>query len=264
MAMYSPKVPTVETRALEAQPAPIVAFKREYPSGHLVERHCHERAQLIYASKGIMQVDTPDGIWVVPPMRAIWVPAAVEHEMRVSSALHLRTLFVRPGLRESLPKACCVVEVSPLLRELIFRMVELELAGHVCADHLTATILDEIRTGGILPVHVALPTDARLLRICRSILQNPANGHTIAQWGSIVGASSRTLERLFLQETGVCFRIWKQQVRVLAALSRLAAQEPISVVAFDLGYQNPSAFAAMFKRTLGCPPREFFAAGTLQ
>ena len=258
--LYSPKIPVIHLGDLEAQPHPIVAFGREYPSGHLVEGHHHGRAQLIYASKGIMRVDTPEGIWVVPPMRAIWVPPNVTHEIRASSTVHLRTLFIQPALRGSLPGKCCVIEVSPLLKELILRMVAYAGWGEAARPpaHMIELILDEIRSVRVLPTHVPLPNDARMLKICQSILANPADSRTCAQWGSGVGASSRTLERLFQREMGMSFRIWRQQVRLLAALSRLAAQTPISVVALDLGYQSPSAFTAMFKRALGCPPREFF------
>jgi AraC-like DNA-binding protein len=260
VTVYTPKVPTIDVDELEAQPEPIVAFGREYPTGHLVERHHHARAQLIYACKGIMRVDTPNGIWVVPPMRAIWVPPGVDHEIRASSTVHLRTLFLRPGLRDSLPRESCVIEVSPLLRELILRMVDMDRTKRYPDSlvHLTELILGEIREVRILPMHIPLPSDPRLLRICRGILQNPADNRTTAQWGSFVGASARTLERLFQREAGMNFRMWRQQVRLLAALSRLAAEAPVSVVAFDLGYQSPSAFTAMFKRTLGCPPRDFF------
>lgn len=260
--LYMPKVPSVlyKVRELEAQPQPVVAFSREYPSGHLIERHHHQRAQLIYASKGIMRVDTSSGIWVVPPMRAIWVPPAVDHEIRASSMVHMRTLFLRPGLRESLPTECCVVEVSPLLRELILRMVKLgnDGAESRAVLHMIELILDEIRAVRVLPMQIPMPVDQRLLRICRGILQSPSDTRTCAEWGSTVGASSRTLERLFVRETGTGFRVWRQQVRLLAALSRLATHDPISAVALDLGYQSPSAFTAMFKRAFGCPPREFF------
>ncbi|HVW67865.1 MAG TPA: helix-turn-helix transcriptional regulator [Steroidobacteraceae bacterium] len=262
MAIYKPKIPEIHLHELEARPQAIVAFGREYPSGHLVERHQHGRAQLIYASKGVMRVDTPLGVWVVPPMRAIWVPPAVDHEIRASSTVHLRTLFFRPDLRDTLPRQCCVIEVSGLLRELILRMVDLARSGGPAPalDAMTELILGEIREHDILPMHVPLPNDPRLLRVCHALLQNPADSRTSLQWGSLVGASSRTLERLFQRETGTNFRVWRQQVRLLAALSRLAAADPIAVVAQDLGYQSPSAFTAMFKRTLGCSPRRFFPA----
>lgn len=262
MAVYAPKIPSIlhRVREIEAQPEPVVAFGREYPSGHLIERHNHHRAQLIFASKGIMRVATPGGIWVVPPMRAIWVPPLVDHEIRVSSAVCLRTLFIQPSLRESLPQECCVVEVSPLLRELILRVFSQSESADPkpMSEHMIELILDEIHELEAQPLRIPLPTDPRALRICRSILQNPADVRTCAQWGVIVGASSRTLERLFQRETGVTFGVWRQQARLLTAFSRLAAQAPISSVALDLGYRSPSAFAAMFKRTLGCPPSEFF------
>jgi AraC-like DNA-binding protein len=258
VTLYSPKIPCLDHDELEAQPYPVVAFARDYPRGHLIERHRHVRAQLIYATRGIMRIDTPDGIWVVPPLRAVWVPPSVDHEIGVSSTACLRTLLIEPTARISLPRECCVVEVSGLLRELILRVVALAEKSSTPPDHMVELILDEIRQVRVLPVHIPLPHDARALKVCQGILQNPADARTCVQWGGAVGASPRTLERLFLRETGTSFRVWRQQARLLAALVRLAAQVPISVVAVDLGYQSPSAFTAMFKRTLGCPPKEFF------
>lgn len=260
MARYSPKVPTIPLDQLEAQPQMIVAFAREYPSCHLVERHSHERAQLIYASQGVMRVDTPVGIWVVPPMRAIWVPPGVDHEIRASSTLQLRTLFVRWPLQRSLPDECCVIEVSSLLRELILRLVSLgasrEPPGET--DPMIEVVFEEMRQVKVLPMHIPLPIDARAKKVCYGILDNPADTRTSAQWGKSVGASSRTLERFFKSEAHMSFRDWRQQVRLLAALQRLAEYAPISVVAAELGYNSASAFTAMFKRTLGCPPRDFY------
>src|SRR5262245_53719954 len=125
MTVYCQKVPSVPLHELEALPHSIVALGREYPSGHLVERDRHDRPRLIYGSKGLRRLDPPARIWVVPPMHAIWVPATVQHELRASSTVHLRTLFIKESSRTSLPRECCVVEVSPLLRELILRMVNL-------------------------------------------------------------------------------------------------------------------------------------------
>jgi len=262
MVAYRPKVPSLlwRVRELEAQPHSIVAYAREYPPGHLVERHHHERAQLIYASKGIMRVDTPRGIWVLPPMRAIWVPPEVEHEIRTQSTVCLRTLLIRPGLRTSLPRDCCVVDVSLLLRELILRTVALGQTEPPSTPsvHLVEVILDEIKEVKALPLHIPMPSDARALKICHGILENPADGRTCSQWGTSVGASARTLERLFQKETTINFSSWRRHVRLLAALTRLAEGAPVATVALDLGYESPSAFTAMFKRTLGRPPSEFF------
>lgn len=262
MRPYAPRVPAMfeEVRQLERQPHPIVAFHRHYPDRHLIERHRHDRAQLTYALRGILRVDTADGIWVVPPMHALWIPPGVEHELRTSSPVALRTLFIRPGLRASLPGICAVVEVSPLLRELILRMVSLteEQQLNGAGVHLIELILDEIHAVETLPLHVPMPIDTRALRICQGILLDPSDGKTCAEWGTSVGASSRTLERLFQKETGLSFGTWRRQARLLAALGRLADRTPVSTVAYDLGYESASAFTAMFRRTLGRSPSEFF------
>ncbi len=156
-------------RKLEESPQAVVAFARDYPTGYLINRHSHDRAQLIHASSGIMRVDTPNGIWVVPRMRAIWVPPRVPHEIRASSAVRMRTLFFRPDARGDLPNDCCVVEVSPLLRELILRMVALGEAEPrvIPSIHLIELILSEIREIGALPLHIPMPEDSRVLRICQ-------------------------------------------------------------------------------------------------
>lgn len=266
MTQYAPKIPAMfeEVRELERLPYPIVAFCRKYPHGHLVERHRHDRAQLTYALRGIMRVDTVDGIWVVPPMRALWIPPEVEHELRTSSPVSLRTLFIKPQLRDSLPAQCSVVEVTPLLRELILRMIAItdEQGLENVRAHMIELILDEIRAVETLPLHVPMPSDSRALRICKGLLQDPADTKTCSQWGASVGASSRTLERLFQKETGVSFGSWRRQARLLAALGRLAEKTPVSTVAYDLGYESASAFTAMFRRTLGRSPSEFFPQQT--
>jgi len=258
--MYTSKVPIVSLRELEELPDPIAAFGRDYPSGHLVERHTHLRAQLIYASSGIMRVDTPSGVWIVPPMRGVWVPPMVLHEIRAISAVSLRTLLLRRGVKEGLPEECCVIDVSSLLRELILRMIELaETQPPVSpSEPLIEMILSEIREIAALPLHIPMPVDLRARRICQGILLNPSDGKTSKQWGASVGASSRTLERLFQKETGISFASWRRQARLLAAMARLAEGSPVANVALDLGYQSPSAFTAMFKRVLGHPPSEFF------
>lgn len=264
MSPFVAKVPSLLPQLqerIQCERSAIVTFEREFPRGHLIESHQHARAQLIYAVQGMMRIDTPLGIWVVPPMRAVWVPAGVEHEIRASTTLQLRTLFISPRPHHAAPEQCHVVEVSRLLRELILRLVE--LGPDVGSAPALAAMLDllmfEINAFKALPLHVPMPVDARLLKICHRILEDPSNGKTCEQWGFEVGASSRTLERLFLRETSMSFGAWRRHVRLLTALDHLATGTPITNVALDLGYQSPSAFTAMFKRTLGRLPSEIYS-----
>lgn len=229
------------------------------PSGYHIARHYHPQAQLIFASSGVMRIATPDGIRVISPVRAVWVPAGVEHEVRVSSAVELRTLLIDPSIDARLPSKCCVIDVSALLRELIVRVSDLGAAigeSHM-VEHLLTLILAEIHSCAS-PVRLPMPADPRLVRVCRSILDHPSDKRTCAQWGLIVGASARTLERRFFAETGISFGAWRRQARLVAALDQLAAQTPVAKVAVDLGYRSASAFSVMFKHALGRRPSDFF------
>jgi AraC-like DNA-binding protein len=261
-ATYVPRVPSAlpAVRSLERSAEPIVAFGDDYPPGHLVGSHRHRRAQLIYASSGVMRVDTPQGVWVVPPLRGVWVPAGVAHEIRAVTAVTLRTLYVRPRAAGTVSGRCAVVQVSALLRELILRLVALGPGRPARRHraHLAALVLDELRRRDSVPLQLPMPADPRILTICHALLRDPSSDVSLAGWARQVGASTRTIARLFARETGVSFGLWRRQVRLLEALTRLATGTPVLTVALDLGYGSPSAFAAMFRKAFGKPPSAYF------
>lgn len=241
---------------------PVAAWANDYAAGVRLAPHRHSRGQLVFAATGVMNVTTARGTWVVPPSRAVWVPAAVEHAIDMSGAVAMRTIYVRKEAARGLPKAPCVLSVSPLLRELILRAMALPpLYRPRSGDsRVMAMILDEIRSLRILPLELRMPRDARLLRACMAVLADPGAARSFARLAKGTGASVRTLARLFRRETGLSFTRWRQQARLMEALRRLAAGAPITVVALDLGYATPSAFTYMFRRALGVPPSRFYAA----
>jgi AraC-like DNA-binding protein len=246
---------------IEDVPRPIVARAATYPSGHVIPPHQHRRAQLVYASAGVMTVTTERGVWVVPPQRAVWVPALMTHQIRASGPLAMRSLYIQSEATAELPSECCVVAVPPLLRELILyavtrpRLYELGSAD----ERLMSVILDQIRSLPVAPLHLPMPRDPRLQIITTALTANPDDTRPLAAWARAAGASARTLARLFVAETGMSFRHWRQQARLLEALRRLARREPVTMVALDLGYESPSAFIAMFKRAVGTTPGQYFA-----
>jgi AraC-like DNA-binding protein len=124
---------------------------------------------------------------------------------------------------------------------------------------LVRVLADELQTARVAPLHLPMPQDPRLLRVARELVANPADGRTLAAWTRAAGASGRTLQRRFRAETGLGFGKWRQQVRLLRALERLAAGAAVTEVAFDLGYDSPSAFVTMFRRALGTTPGRYFA-----
>lgn len=244
----------------EDLPRPVLAVARDYPARHHIARHQHRRAQLVYAEAGVMTVQTATGVWVIPPERAVWVPAGVEHAIDTGTGLAMRSLYIEKDAAPRLPKACCVVRVSPLLRELIGRAVDLPaLYDENGPDgRLMRVILDQLETLPVAPLHLPMPRDARLKRITDALVQDPANAEPLRRWARRAGASTRTLARLFAKETRMSFGAWRQQLRLMKALEMLAARRPVTEVALDLGYASPSAFIAMFRRAFGVSPKRYF------
>lgn len=244
----------------QSGPQPILAMAKEFAAGFVIPRHSHPRAQLLYGVRGVMRVTTPMGAWVAPPRRAVWLPSGVPHEVRMASPVAMRTLYVAPDAAASLPSDCAVVEVSELLRALILEAVSLpmdyEPEGR--AGLVMALILTELRLIEAMPLHLPTPNDPRLARLCAALSDRPDDDSTLEVWGERVGASARTLNRLFLKETGGSFAIWRAQARLVAALELLGQGEPVAKVAGILGYASPSAFTAMFRRALGSTPARYF------
>lgn len=242
---------------------PLGAMAKDFPPGHRVEPHSHVRAQLLYAVAGVMEITTTRGVWVASPQRGVWLPAGTLHSMRTRGGASVRTFYVRPdACPESFPAGPSLVRVTPLLRELILSAIAMPLdydeAGR---DGLVVRLLlQAIEWSAEAPILLQEPKDTRLLRLHHALVENPADPATLEEWGKRVGASTRTLARLVQAEYGIPFTRWRQQLRILAALPRLAAGEAVTLVALDLGYESPGAFSSMFARLLGVPPSRYLVA----
>jgi AraC-like DNA-binding protein/quercetin dioxygenase-like cupin family protein len=242
-------------------PRPLAGMAKDFADGHRIEPHCHPRAQLTWALCGVMSVTAERGTWVVPPNRALWIPAGTEHAIQMSGTTAMRAIYVDRATARAVAEECKVILVSPLLRALMLELVAAPLdydeAGRV--GHVAALFLDEIRVLDAQPLHVPLPADKRLRRVCEALLREPARRETLEAWSGLAGASSRTLARLFEHETGMRFVEWRHQVRLAAALARLGQGQDIAAVARAVGYDSASAFTAMFRQILGKTPRDYFA-----
>jgi AraC-like DNA-binding protein len=245
----------------EQTPRAVVALADEYPAGFVDPCHSHRRAQLLYASSGVMSVITDAGTFVVPPQRAVWLPAGTEHEVSCRGPVSLRTLYIEPIKAAGLPAKPCVLEVSDLLRALIMEAMRLkpeyDLEGR--GGRIVDLSLDEIGALPVADLYTPMPMDRRLLRVCRAILENPANDADLDSLASMAGMSRRTLTRAFREETGMSVAAWRQHVRLLEALSLLAVGKPVTTVAFIVGYDSASSFTAMFHKVFGVSPSQYFA-----
>ncbi|HUA36556.1 MAG TPA: helix-turn-helix transcriptional regulator [Candidatus Binataceae bacterium] len=234
----------------------------EYADGHVIRAHSHPWHQLVYASRGVMTVRTPAGSWVVPTHRGVWVPARIRHSIEMSGAVSLRTLYLLPRLSRSLPDRCRAIAISPLLRELILRIVEMDglRTGNRAHSHLIDVLIDQLRVMESEAVHLPLPRDLRARRVAARLQENPSDDRALDDLSKSAGASKRTIERLFKSETGMGFGKWRQQMRLGHALRLLAAGQAVTTVALEVGYDSTSAFISAFRGTFGQTPGQYFRA----
>ena len=240
-------------------PRPVVALANDLPPAHEIDWHSHPRFQLVYAARGVMKVDTREATWVVPPQRAVWMPPATAHRLTASGKVELRSLYIRPEAARGMPSRCEVLEVTPLLRELILRATELPLEydERGPAGRIMRLLLDELASLARLPYHLPMPKAAPLASICHGLVQAPGEDVTLADLAARERLSARTLARHFRRHTGMSFAEWRRRARLLRALGWIAEGRTILEVALELGYDSPSAFSAMFRRELGAPPSAF-------
>lgn len=258
-----------ELALLETLPQTVVTLARDLAPGETLALHHHRRAQLVYASSGVMTVSTRSAAYVVPPQRAVWMPGGTDHRIDARSAAAMRTLYFDVEFDRAIaaivPTEVCVIRVSPLLRELILAAVA---DGPYCPPgspqaRLMAVIIDQLGTSSVSTLGLPMPTEPRLLRLAEMLIANPADGRSLGEWAREVGTSKRTLGRMFAAQTGMSFRAWRQQRRLLRALELLATGERVTDVALELGYENTSAFIAMFRRSFGATPKRYLSGTAL-
>jgi AraC-like DNA-binding protein len=206
---------------------------------------------------------TGETAWLVPPHCGLVIRAGLQYRVEMSGVVALRMLYFRPrrGAQwlRGFPAPCAVVNVTPLLRELIVRAVRLGALDTAIPEQkrLAAVIADEVRSLTAVPLQLPLPQDPRAVRLAAALRDHPAL--PLAELLRRAGAGRRTLERVFRAETSMSLGQWLRRERLLEGLHRLAAGDPVRSVALDLAYSSPSAFISMFRRELGQTPRRYLA-----
>lgn len=237
-------------------PRAVAAMAKSFGPGDTTGLHAHERDQLLYAVEGVTRVTTAEAAWILPPDRALYIPAGTEHSVAMKGRVEMRTLYIRPGAASNLPQEPVAMEVSALLRALILALLDEPLlydeAGR--GGMIARLILEEISRARVLALDVPMPADARLKRLCERLIAEPGREETLDRLAEGTGASARTLSRLFQRETGLTFTAWRQRVRFASAMEALVRGEPVGLVAQASGYASASAFTAAFRKALGVTP----------
>ena len=233
-----------------------------FTKGMEMPTHQHQKAQLVLTLKGIVRCEADQGVWIVPPRCAVWVPGKVPHSVIIAGDVEAYCLFVKPDAAPALPRHCCTISISPLLERLLLHVTDMPVLYDVDgADGRIATVLlDQLSLAPVEKPKFPMPVDPKLRKIAASLMADPSDRATVDDWGRRMAVSSRTLTRTLQRETGMSFGRWRQQLHILIALQRLDQGKSVQTVAFDLGYEGASAFVTMFRKALGKPPARYLAA----
>lgn len=236
-------------------------FRSEAIRGFELQPHHHGKSQLLLVQRGAMTCEVEGGLWIVPPRSALWIPAGTRHSIIMTGACEGYGAFFAVDLDIRLADGCCVVSVTPLLRELMIRAAELPYLYEVAGANLrmVSFLLDELGAAKAEDLHLPMPTSPRLLRVADLMISAPADRRSLGAWASDMGASARTFERLIQRETGMGFARWRQQLGVVLAVKWMADGATIQQVAADLGYESVPSFVTMFKNAVGTSPGRYMA-----
>jgi len=227
---------------------------------HHINTHWHPQGQLIYASSGLLHVETSGSVVMVPSQFAIWIPPGIKHSVTANMPIDYCSLFVDPVASKNLPHHSQLLHITVLFKELT-RTAASNEPGNVegAVSRLNSVIFDQLQQ--LQPARVALPLPSmdRLQQLVSHYMNKPSEQVDLAYWSHQLSMGSRTLTRTFKQETGMSIGLWLQHLKVLKAIELLELGETVKYAAYEVGYQQPSAFIAMFKRVTGQTPVEYLS-----
>lgn len=223
--------------------------------------HRHRKGQLLLLLRGVLTCEIAGSLWIVPPQSALWVPGDLLHKITAAGTIEVYVAFIEPAAASALPAACCAVTTTALLRELVVRSASLPLLypDDGPAAHLVTLLLDELAAAPLGTLQLPMPTDRRLRKIVDALMAEPRERGTMQGWARRAGLSERTLARLLMQQTGMSFGRWRQQLHLMLAVKWLSTGMSVQQVADDLGYESAGGFVTMFRKALGTSPGRYMA-----
>ena len=224
--------PSVESRQELLKPITVVS--RVIAVNSVVTKHSHSWGQFVYASKGVLLVVTDTERFIVPPEQGVWLLPEIAHEVTAITDVKLTSFYFRNDLLDELPNQSCVLTVNDFLKTLILE------ANDISSDYLWSgeyglllrLILKKLVLAPNAIFQLPYPKDSRLLTMLSLIQKEPSNRYCLKQWGTIVGASTRTLSRLFKKETGLTYQIWRQRLNIQIAIGQLSKGHSITSISY--------------------------------
>ncbi len=237
----------------------IRSFSARFSSGHSIGMHSHSWAQLIYASEGVISVESGNACWVVPTSRAIWMPAGQSHSIKMHGKVFLQTLYFESRPKATIDLQCSAYEITSLMRELIAFVCSKGIVNPDTDEHssLIAFLTFQVKRLSPIPLMVPMPNDPRAKRLASRVIDNPGTTLSLAQLCEECGTSLRTMQRVFSREIGLPLSRWKNQVTMVHAVQLLASDRTVTEVSLELGFESLSAFIYSFRKYFGVSPGQY-------
>jgi AraC-like DNA-binding protein len=255
-------MPSIQIMNVDAAPRPLLAACIDVVSdGFELHEHRHQKCELIYTAKGVLNCEADGQVWTIPPKCAIWIPSNVPHRSWAIGRIEAYALFVDPRLDPRQGEGCCAIAVSPLLRELLFRVVSFAALYPMDGPEarLLPVVLDELGAARREHLRLPLPTDPDLRRLTDLIISDPSHKASVGHWAARLSMTERTLARRLNREIGMSLGQWRRRFHVARAMQWMADGRSVKSIAFDLGYESTSSFVTMFRKTMGKSPARYFS-----
>lgn len=233
----------------------IIRFKElDYQVGEFLPSHNHSEGQVLFARSGTMEITAGEDFIFAPASRVVWIPPKVDHSIRFRSKTKMRTAYIIPSVLIETFKNICVLQASPLFREILLRLTENRVNDQTFKEMLELSLIKEMCLLRNEPFSIKIPKDIRAKRIANIFLKDPSKSLNINEWAQIAACSSKTLSRLFIKETGMTFQVWRRHLRLLLSHELLYKEYSITEVAHAVGFASSSALAEAHRKTFGFPP----------
>jgi len=238
---------------------PVLSHGRDMLAETSIERHTHPRGQLLWAEQGVLRVSGDDAVWVVPSTHAIWIPGNISHQVSSETHTKIRNIYIDPSyIVRKKDKNTVMVVMSSLMQEIILRLTDdTKILAESNTKRLGLVAIDELEELESSNLYIHSGQDPRLQRLVSHIVQHSQDTFSLTELSTLVGASVRTIERLFKAETGMTFRQWRSRFKLMNALSQLSEGKSSTAVAHHLGYKSVSSFINTFKSEFGCTPQQY-------
>ncbi|SJM66861.1 transcriptional regulator, AraC family [Gulosibacter sp. 10] len=219
------------------------------------EPHSHPTHELLWNQRGASTATIDSRVWTITPSLGLWIPAGTLHTGYAGAGTWYRTAHFGVHAIEPIAEEPVAVQITPLLRLLLDRLAEPELAEESRA--LTERMVLDVLKPADACLIVQAPQGRLLRPIVEALDRDPADARTLGEWAEALGVSPRTITRAFHAETELSFSQWQAAIRAQRAVMLLAEGMPVEEVAERVGYASASAFGAAFRRTTGWTPSRF-------